>query len=109
MERCETKEATLEASRSNLSVVLHVLDDIGLGDAGFSGAEWQTPSLDVLAARSVVLSRYYVQPVCSPTRAALLTSRYPFRIGLQQAIPAQCRAALPKNCLLYTSPSPRDS
>ena len=75
-------------------IVLHLLDDIGLADVG-SSAEWATPALDGLAANGTVLSSLYVQPVCSPTRAALMTARYPFRLGLQQAIPAASTAALP--------------
>ena len=63
-------------------IIMHVLDDIGFQDLGFQGAEFATPTLDAFAAESLLLARYYVQPVCTPTRAALLTARHPFRMGL---------------------------
>ena len=43
----------------------------------------RTPNLDALSEESVVLDKYYVTPMCSPSRAALMTGRYPFRYGLQ--------------------------
>ena len=46
----------------------------------------QAPSLDRLAASGVRLDQFYVQPVCSPTRAALMTGRYPMRHGLQVGV-----------------------
>ena len=76
-------------------IIMHVLDDIGFQDLGFQGAEYATPALDAFAAESLVLARYYVQPVCTPTRAALLTARHPFRMGLQSVIPQAATAALP--------------
>jgi len=78
-------------------IVVHVLDDVGYADLGFSGlAGYRTPALDALATTAGVrLSRYYVQPVCTPTRAALMTARFPFRSGLQEAMPQACEAALP--------------
>ena len=42
-----------------------------------------TPHLDALASEGVVLKNYYVQPICSPTRSALMTGRYPLRLGTQ--------------------------
>jgi arylsulfatase A-like enzyme len=77
--------------------VVHVLDDVGFADLGFSGqAAYRTPTLDALATTAGVrLSRYYVQPVCTPTRAALMTARFPFRSGLQEAMPQASEAALP--------------
>ena len=74
-------------------VVLHVLDDVGISDA--VNADYPTPALSSITRRGVSFSHLYVQPVCSPTRAALLTARYPFRQGLQHAIPALSTAALP--------------
>ncbi|MTV47214.1 sulfatase-like hydrolase/transferase, partial [Streptococcus pneumoniae] len=42
--------------------------------------------LDALAASGVRLEQFYVQPVCTPTRAALMTGRYPMRLGLQLGV-----------------------
>jgi arylsulfatase A-like enzyme len=58
-------------------------DDLGWGDVGYHGGRISTPHIDQLSKRGVRLNQFYVQPVCSPTRGALLTGRYPMRLGLQ--------------------------
>ena len=64
-----------------------VADDLGWRDVGFNGcADIKTPNLDTLAAGGAKFTQFYVQPMCTPTRAALLTGRYPFRYGLQTAV-----------------------
>src|SRR5205085_5156556 len=52
----------------------------------FHNGEIKTPQLDKLAAAGARLEQFYVQPVCSPTRAALITGRYPMRHGLQVGV-----------------------
>mmetsp|Transcript_81438 Transcript_81438/g.225539 ORF Transcript_81438/g.225539 Transcript_81438/m.225539 type:complete len:515 (+) Transcript_81438:45-1589(+) len=64
-------------------VVLMVIDDVGWDDVGYHGSDFPTPNMDKLASQGVRLNRYYVQQVCSPTRSALLSGRYPFRTGMQ--------------------------
>lgn len=64
-------------------IVFMLADDLGWGDVGFHGSRIKTPNIDALAKRGVELKQFYVQPVCSPTRAALMTGRYPFTYGLQ--------------------------
>jgi arylsulfatase A-like enzyme len=68
--------------------ILHIVaDDLGWQDVGFHGAaDLKTPTLDRLAADGARLDRFYVQPMCTPTRAALMTGRYPFRYGLQTIV-----------------------
>ncbi|MDR3618999.1 MAG: arylsulfatase [Paludisphaera borealis] len=73
-----------KASRPNVVVIL--ADDMGWGDVGWHGSEIKTPNLDRLAASGARLEQFYVQPVCSPTRAALMTGRYPMRHGLQVGV-----------------------
>jgi arylsulfatase A-like enzyme len=74
-----------EDSRPN--VVFILADDLGREDCGFmGGTEIKTPHLDKLAAAGARLDAFYAQPVCSPTRAALLTGRYPMRHGLQVGV-----------------------
>src|SRR5262249_12448840 len=67
-------------------IVFLLADDLGWGDVGWHGTEIKTPHLDKLAAGGVKLEQFYVQPVCSPTRAALMTGRYPMRPGLQVGV-----------------------
>jgi arylsulfatase A-like enzyme len=68
--------------------IVHIVaDDLGWKDVGFNGGmDIQTPNLDKLAAEGAKLTQFYVQPMCTPTRAALMTGRYPFRYGLQTAV-----------------------
>ncbi|OJW24723.1 MAG: arylsulfatase [Planctomycetales bacterium 71-10] len=73
-----------EAPRPNIVVIL--ADDMGWGDVGWHGSEIKTPNLDGLAASGAKLEQFYVQPVCSPTRAAFVTGRYPMRHGLQVGV-----------------------
>lgn len=68
-------------------IVYIVADDLGWKDVGFHGAvDIKTPNLDQLAAQGARLEQFYVQPMCTPTRAAMLTGRYPFRYGLQTIV-----------------------
>jgi len=68
------------------NIVVIVADDLGSHDVGWRGSEIKTPNLDALAQRGARLNQFYVQPVCSPTRAALMTGRYPFRYGFQTGV-----------------------
>ena len=68
-------------------VIFIIADDLGRNDVGFmGGTDINTPHLDRLAASGAILKQFYVQPVCSPTRAALMTGRYPMRYGLQVGV-----------------------
>jgi arylsulfatase A-like enzyme len=62
-------------------IILVMADDQGYGDTGFTGHPFvQTPHLDAMAAAGVVFNRFYASaPVCSPTRASVMTGRHPFR------------------------------
>lgn len=69
------------------NILYIVADDIGWKDLGFQGcADIKTPNLDKLAASGARLQQFYVQPFCTPTRAALMTGRYPLRYGLQTIV-----------------------
>jgi len=76
--------AESHTKRPNILFIL--ADDLGWGDVGFHGSEIKTPVLDKLASSGARLEQFYVQPVCSPTRAALMTGRYPFRYGFQVGV-----------------------
>ena len=71
-------EADAVSPRPNIVLVLS--DDQGLGDFSHAGhAALETPNLDRLAAECPRVERFYVSPVCSPTRASLMTGRYNYR------------------------------
>jgi len=68
------------------NIIIMVADDLGWADVGFHGnTEIDTPSLDRLASEGVQLDRFYTTPICSPTRAALMTGRDPMRLGVAYA------------------------
>jgi arylsulfatase A len=77
------------ADRPNVIVIL--TDDQGTADLGAAGAtDVETPHLDALARRGVRFSQFYAAaPVCSPSRASLLTGRHPFRAGMPSNAPAE--------------------
>ncbi|MFT7680264.1 MAG: arylsulfatase A-like enzyme [Planctomycetota bacterium] len=71
-------------------VILIMADDLGWGDVGFNRAPEQsganTPCLDAMAGSGVVFDHFYsASPVCSPTRASVLTGRHPYRYGVRGA------------------------
>jgi arylsulfatase A-like enzyme len=67
-------------------VIYLMADDLGWADVGWHGGMLNTPHLDQLAKRGARLEQFYVQPLCTPTRAAFLTGRYPMRYGLQVGV-----------------------
>ncbi len=74
-----------EPARPN--IVYFLVDDLGSADVGFAGSkDMRTPHIDKLAKEGAVLGSFYVQPVCSPTRAALLTGRYATRTGVYTVV-----------------------
>lgn len=68
------------------NIIYIVADDLGWKDVGFHGSDIKTPNIDELARTGARLEQFYAQPMCTPTRAALMTGRYPFRYGLQTAV-----------------------
>jgi arylsulfatase A-like enzyme len=70
-------------SNNKPNVILILTDDQGYGDLGFhKNPDIKTPTLDAFASESIGLNNFYVSPVCSPTRASLLTGRYNIRTGV---------------------------
>lgn len=65
------------------NIVIILTDDQGWGDVGFNGnTNISTPNIDKMAREGAFFERFYVSPVCSPTRAELLTGRYHVRGGV---------------------------
>ena len=81
-----------ENKRPNILVIL--TDDMGYADVGFNGStDIKTPSLDQLAAEGVVLtSAYNAHPFCGPSRAGIMTGRYPHKFGSQFNLPTSNRS-----------------
>lgn len=77
---------TGQAAERKPNIVYIVADDLGWKDVGFHGSDIKTPNLDKLAGGGTRLEQFYAQPMCTPTRAALMTGRYPMRYGLQTAV-----------------------
>jgi len=67
-------------------IIFLLADDLGWKDVGYHGSEIQTPTIDRMAAKGVRLEQFYVMPLCTPTRACLMTGRYPMRQGLQTGV-----------------------
>jgi arylsulfatase A-like enzyme len=77
-------------------IVFILADDLGYADPGFNGGKQiQTSHLDRLAKAGVVLGSHYVQPVCSPTRASLMTGRYVAHTGVYTVVRPRAKWGLP--------------
>jgi len=83
-------------SPSRPNVVLMYVDDLGYGDlASYGHPIIQTPNIDQLASQGLKMTAFYApSPLCSPSRAALLTGRTPYRTGIQSWIPQNTSAYL---------------
>src|ERR1019366_4563379 len=77
------------------NIVMIYADDLGYGDLGCYGSKIRTPHLDRMAAEGIRFTQFYsANPVCSPSRAALLTGRYPTRTGVPNVIMAPDKTGL---------------
>jgi arylsulfatase A-like enzyme len=68
------------------NIVIILADDLGNADLGYRGSDIKTPNIDQLAANGVRLESFYGMPVCTPSRAQLMTGRYAMRYGLQTLV-----------------------
>lgn len=77
---------TLHSADTHPDIIFLLADDLGNADVGWHGSDIRTPNLDKLAASGAKLEDFYVLPVCTPTRVAFLTGRYPIRCGMQMNV-----------------------
>lgn len=80
----QTERSSQQPTSPN--IVLILADDLGWNSVGYHNDEFKTPHIDSIAADGIELNRFYVAPMCSPTRAGLMTGRYPIRFGLARAV-----------------------
>jgi arylsulfatase A-like enzyme len=86
------------AQNKKPNIVFLLIDDLGYADCGFNGGkDILTPNIDRLAKEGSILKNHYVQPVCSPTRSALMTGRYPTKTGIYTIITPGAPWGLPLN------------
>jgi arylsulfatase A-like enzyme len=89
-------EGKVIAAAKQPNIVFFLIDDLGRTDVGFMGGkEIKTPNIDKLAHGGAILDAHYVQPVCSPTRAALMTGRYATRTGVYTVVRPHAKWGLP--------------
>jgi len=84
-----------QAQTQKPNIVYIQSDDQGWADVGYHSSDIQTPNIDQLAASGTRLNQFYVQPICSPTRAAFMTGRYTIRYGIHRPITPWSRYGLP--------------
>ena len=91
----------LSMSYAKPNIVFILADDLGWNDVSFHGnSQIPTPNIDAIGANGAYLNNYYVQPVCSPTRATLLTGRSVIRTGVYDPDLQDSVADLPLNFTL---------
>jgi len=74
------------ANPAKPNIVILLADDLGWADVGYHGGKIATPSIDRLASEGVLLENFHVCPLCSPTRAGLMTGRWPIRYGMGESV-----------------------
>eukprot|EP00934_Nitzschia_sp_Nitz4_P005314 Nitzschia sp. Nitz4//scaffold32_size149145//69827//74087//NITZ4_002882-RA/size149145-processed-gene-0.96-mRNA-1//1//CDS//3329548078//5304//frame0 len=96
--KCSNAEGSSAAANEQIikpHILMIVMDDLGSQDLGIHGSGIHTPHANKLALQGVYLDNYYVLPYCSPTRAALLSAKYPLHTGVHNVIWPPSTAGLP--------------
>jgi len=74
------------ANEKRPNIIIFLVDDLGWADISLRGAPIDTPAIDSLFSEGLTLNRFYATPICSPTRAALMTGRDPLRLGISYSV-----------------------
>ncbi|KAH8043614.1 sulfuric ester hydrolase [Aureococcus anophagefferens] len=96
-DRVVARPASAAAKQRPPNLIVFLADDLGRNDVGYAHRDGgprriASPRIDALAAESLVLDRFYAQPMCTPTRAALMTGRHAYRTGLAYSCSSRTRA-----------------
>ena len=98
---------SVQAATKQPNVILFLVDDMGWMDCGVYGSEYyETPHMDKLAKQSMLFTDAYAHPLCSPTRASILSGQYPSRHGITTASGHQ--PARPEGQSRYPKGAPRN-
>ena len=90
----QTQDDLMAQNQPNIVIIL--ADDLGWNAVGYHNERMETPNIDRIVSEGMELEHFYVAPMCSPTRAGLLTGRYPIRFGCARSvIPPQRDHGLP--------------
>ena len=81
-----SQSAFAYAQEAKPNIVIILADDLGNADLGYRGSDIKGPNIDKLANEGVRLESFYGMPVCTPSRAELMTGRYAMRYGLQTLV-----------------------
>ena len=83
---CLLQAAVVWSDCDKPNIIMFVIDDLGWNDTGYQGADYSTPTIDSMAAEAIRLDQYYTQSICSPSRAALLSGKYPYHLSLAHTV-----------------------
>jgi len=98
--------ADAQSPKEKMNILFFLVDDLGWTDLGYSGSSfYETPNIDALAKDGMIFTRAYAAaPNCSPTRASIMTGKYPLRTGITNYIGAPQPEDWKKNTLLLPAP-----